>query len=280
MNQDVPTMQQLLEAGVHFGHKVSRGNPGMKPYIFGAREGVQIIDLAHSEEKLKEATQAAYELGKSGKVLLLVGTKKQARPIVEELAQKTDIPYLTARWVGGLLTNFEEMYKNVHKLMDLREKQQKGELSHYTKKERLLISRKIEKFEEELGGVAHLTKVPDAIFVIDAVSDNTAVKEANKLNIPLLGLCDSNANPNWFAYPVPANDDGIKSIQLVSETVLGAYAKGRSQAATDKANEEAKQKEQEEKAASEVDDVMSAEAAAIEDAVEKEIVAESGRKGD
>jgi len=218
MNIKTPDMQELLEAGSHFGHKVSRGNPGMKRYIFGARDGVHIIDLAKTEELLKEAVAAAYEFGKMGKTLLLVGTKKQAQQIVKDLAREADSPFLADCWVGGLYTNFDEIRKNIKKLNDLKVAQSKGELSMYTKKEQLLIARKLEKFNLQLGGVADLEKVPDGIFIIDAVSDNTAVKEANKLGVKVFGICDTNADPAWFDFPVPANDDGIKSIKLISES--------------------------------------------------------------
>lgn len=269
-------MPELLEAGVHFGHQVRRGNPKMGSFIYGARDGVHIIDLAQSEKKLQAAAEAAFKLGQENKVLLVVGTKKQAKEVVNSLAQEADTPYLTERWIGGLLTNFDEVKKNLKKLTTLKEEQDKGLLSHYTKKERLLISRKLAKFDKELGGIAKLDKIPDAIFIVDAMSDYTAVKEANKVGILLFGIADSNANPNWFDYPVPGNDDGIKSIKLLCQTIIGAYSKGK---ADHKITKEAADK----KAAESVEEVqlteeVKQETAAIEEEIEKKIVAESDRK--
>jgi small subunit ribosomal protein S2 len=296
----IPTMQELLEAGVHFGHKVSRGHPKMGPFVYGAREGVSIIDLAQSEQKLKEATDAIYNLGKEGKVLLVVATKKQAQEIVTDLAKEGQIPYLTQRWVGGLLTNFDEVKKNIRKLISLKDEQQKGTLSRYTKKEQLLLTRKIEKFERDLGGIANLEKVPDALFVVDAVADRTAVRESIKQGLPIIGMCDTNADPNWFDYPVPANDDGIKSIKLICQTLLDAYKEGkkaaevkRSQDSADvnasaspvpagepKATKKTETKETQAEALenAQLDNLTIDETAALEEEVEKEIVEKSSRK--
>ncbi len=223
----IPNMQDLLEAGVHFGHQVRRGNPKMKSYIYGARDGIHIIDLAQSEEKLKQAAEYAYELGKKGSILLVIGTKKQAKDIVEDLAKSAETPYLTSHWVGGLLTNFDEIKKNLRKLTDLQIEQDKGELSRYTKKEQLLISRKLEKFGLELGGLSAMDKIPDALFIVDIVADGTAVKEALRMNVPMIGFSDTNANPLLLDFPIPSNDDGIKAIKIICETVLKAYQKGK-----------------------------------------------------
>lgn len=275
-----PTMQELLEAGSHFGHKVSRGNPRMKKYIFGARDGVHIIDLAKTEQALKEATEAAYELGKSGQVMLIVGTKKQAQEMVEELAKAAGAPYMNKTWVPGFFTNFEELRKNIKKLNELKVAQEKKELSHYTKREQLLISRKLQKFADELGGIADLEKIPLAIFVVDAVSDNTAVKESQKLGLKIFGICDTNADPNWFDFPVPANDDGIKSIKLICETVLGAYAKGRKDAGETVGEVKKESKESDEPKAVEekLDGAVAEETAIIEEEVEKKVVEDFERK--
>jgi small subunit ribosomal protein S2 len=277
-NISVPSMQDLLSAGVHFGHKASRAHPKMKPFIFGAREGIDIIDLAKSEEKLKEATQAAYQLGKDGKTLLIVATKKQAKDIVEELAKEVDVPYLSVRWVGGLLTNFEEIKKNFDKLNKLLEEQGKGELTRYTKREQLLISRKLNKFSIELGGASKLNKIPDAMFIVDAVNTNTAVKEAIKVGLKLFGISDTNADPNWFDYPIPANDDGIKSIKIICETVIRAYGLGKKEAGEKKELEKAAE---EKKAAAEAENVNKAaaeETAVLEEVIEKKTVEDSERK--
>lgn len=286
MNISVPSMQDLLSAGVHFGHKPSRRHPKMGSFVFGARDGVDIIDLARSEEKLKEAAQAAYELGKSGGIMLIVGTKKQARGIVEELAKEAGTPFLSVHWIGGLLTNLEELKKNFVKLNALKEEQKKGELSRYTKKEQLLIGRKLTKFESVAGGVANLEKVPEAMFIVDAVSDKTAVKEGLKVGIRIFGICDTNADPNWFDYPVPANDDGIKSIKIICETIIKAYGKGKEEAKTvesGKSAESEKAKKVEEADGIKKDDMsldekVLEEAAVIEEEVEKKVLQESERK--
>lgn len=286
-----PDMQELLGAGVHFGHKVSRGHPRMKKYIFGARDGVHILDLAQSEAQLKEAAQAAYDLGKSGAVMLLVGTKKQAQEVIEELGKEADTPYLNQTWSGGIFTNFDEIRKNWKKLSDLKAEQEKGTLSRYTKREQMLISKKLSKFVREMGGALSMEKLPDALFVVDAVSDNIAVREANKMGIKVIGLCDTNADPTWFDWPVASNDDGIKAIKIICETIIRAYAKGKkdagikvgeAKAETVKPAEEKTGKKKAAEKTEEKEEVLDAplaeEAAAIEEEVEKKVVEESSRK--
>ncbi|MBI2593245.1 30S ribosomal protein S2 [Candidatus Daviesbacteria bacterium] len=278
-----PDMQELLAAGVHFGHKISRGHPKMKRYIFGARDGVHILDLAQSEAQLKEATQAAYELGKSGAVMLLVGTKKQAHEVIEGLAKEADTPYLTEKWAGGFFTNFDELRKNIKKLTELKGEQEKGQLSRYTKREQMLISKKLAKFTNEMGGALDMDKLPEAIFVVDAVADNIAVREAGKMGIKVLGLCDTNADPTWFDWPVSSNDDGIKAIKIICETVIRAYAAGKKEAGI-KVGEEKKESkvakvtEDPKEAVEELPEPLAQEAAAIEEEVEKKVVDENSRK--
>lgn len=272
---NTPNMQELLEAGAHFGHKVSRSHPRMKEYIYGARDGVSIIDLAKTEKKLKEAIEAAFELGKEGKTLLIVGTKKQAKELVKELAKKTDAFYLTQRWIGGLLTNFDEVRKNIKKLNDLKEEQEKGSLSRYTKKEQLLIAKRLSKFDEVWGGVSQMDRIPDAIFVVDASSDKTAVTEVIKKGISLFGITDTNSDPSFFDYPIPANDDGIKSIKLILESVIGAYGKGKGKVESPNKVKKSSTKTHGEEI---VKDVVMEEAAQLEEEVEKKVVKESERK--
>lgn len=268
-----PSMQQLLEAGVHFGHQVRRGHPQMKTFIYGERDGVHILDLAKSEERLRQAAQAAFDLGKMGKIMLLVGTKKQAKDIIESLAKETKTPYLTSRWLGGLLTNFEELRKNFKKLNDLEKEKDTGQLSRYTKKEQLLIDRKLKKFNNQFGGIADLEKIPDALFLIDSHQEKTAIKEAIKMGVLLIGLSDTNSDPTLLDYPIPANDDGIKSIKLIAETVIHSYGQGK-KAITQR--QETKPKK--EKKVGEGSEEMVEEAAVIEEKVEKEIIEESSRK--
>ncbi|MBI4039761.1 30S ribosomal protein S2 [Candidatus Daviesbacteria bacterium] len=272
---NAPTLQELLEAGVHFGHKVRRGNPKMLPFIYGVRGGVHIIDLEASEKMLRGAVEFAHTLGEEGKVILFVGTKKQAQPIVKELAEKVSAPYITSRWVGGLLTNFDEIKKNLNKLAGLKEQQEKGELGMYTKKEQLLISRKLQKFDVELGGIASLESIPDALFIVDAAAEKSAVNEANKTGVKIIGIADTNSNPALLDFPLPGNDDATKSIRIFTQAITQAYGEGKTiggKKAAAKAKAEAKAKAQEEVKVPE-GDVEQAE-----ELVEKVSLEESERK--
>ncbi len=227
---ETPTMQELLEAGVHFGHQVRRGNPRMQPYIYGAREGVHIIDLAQTEKLLKQACEFVYSLGKTGKSVLLVGTKKQAAPIVKAAAVEAGMMYLNEKWVGGFLTNFDEILRNIKKMSDLKDKKEKGQLTKYTKKEQLLIAREIDKLEKIFGGVAGISEVPDAIFMIDTVKESTAVRECARRGIPLVAIADTNSDPKMIDYPIPGNDDAIKSITIITGAIARSFAAGKADA--------------------------------------------------
>ena len=271
----LPSLQNLLEAGVHFGHQVRRGHPRMRPYIYGVREDVHIIDLTQSESLLKEAAEFVYELGIEGKILLFVGTKKQARPIIEELARNLQAPFLVERWMGGFLTNFEEIKKRIKILKELKEQKEKGQLSKYTKKEQLLLDRKMEKLQRDFQGVMDLPGHPDAIFVVDAVSDNIAVREANRLGIKVVAIADSNCNVSEIDYPIPGNDDAIKSIKILSEAVASAYGEGKKEAGKVKAAKE--KKEVEAKAEETVNEEIVQEVVAAEEQVEKAAVKEAER---
>jgi small subunit ribosomal protein S2 len=282
----IPSLQQLLEAGVHFGHQTRRGNPRMRPYIYGAREGVHIIDLTLSEKLLKEACDYVRELGKSGGILLFVGTKKQAQPIIEELAKKTDSPYLKNRWIGGFLTNFDEIQKNIKKLKELKEQKEAGALSKYTKKEQLLIERRVGQLERDLGGVGSLDRTPDAIFIVDCVKEATAVREANIKGVKLVAITDSNSDPSLVDFPIPGNDDAIKSIRILSEAVAEALLEGRKEAgkeavkvADKKAKEEAKAEAEAANAQSMIDSAVVADVAIAEEVIEKKELEEAKREG-
>jgi len=280
---NTPSLQELLSAGVHFGHKISRGHPKMRPYIYGAREGVHIIDLTKSEQGLKEACEFAYKLGQEGKVLLFVGTKKQAKPIIEELAKKVSSPYMSTRWVGGFLTNFDEVSKNVKKMKDFKTKKENGELNKYTKKEQLLIDRKVGKLERDLGGVSDLTEIPDALFVVDASHEDVALKEARRINqssgkqISIIGIADTNCDPSLMDYPIPGNDDAIKSIRILSEAIANSYEAGKKEAGKikEKADGEVKEKVE---VQPEVSEEVLAEVAAVEEQLEKKELEDSERK--
>ena len=273
---NTPTLQQLLEAGVHFGHQVRRVNPRMKQYIFGAREGVHIIDLTIAEKKLKEAFDYLYTLGKAGGVLLVVDSKKQAKPIVEEWGRKLKIPYVSNRWIGGTFTNLDEMNKNIKKLKELKAQQQKGELSKYTKKEQLLIARKIGKMEKNFGGVLDMATIPEAIFIIDTVIEDIAIKESLKKEIKIVAITDTNSDPLVIDYPIPGNDDAIKSVKILTDTALIAYEEGLKQADKDalakKQKEETLALKEEEDLAKVEDEILKAE-----EQLEKEAVKESER---
>ncbi len=272
----LPTLQELLEAGVHFGHQIRRGHPRMRPYIYGAREGVSVIDLTQTEKYLKEACEFVYNLGKDNKVLLFVGTKKQAKPIIEELAKKLGAPYLVQRWMGGFLTNFSEIQKNIKKLKEYLEQKEKGQLAKYTKKEQLLLERKMAKLQKDFAGAMDLSKLPDALFVVDAVSDNIAIREANRLSIKVVAIADSNCDPTEIDYPIPGNDDAIKSIKILAGAVSLAYDEGKKEAG--KISEKAaKRAEEDRKAEEELSEKLKVEVVAAEEMVEKKAVKDAER---
>ena len=273
----LPTLQELLEAGVHFGHQVRRGHPRMRPYIYGAREDVHVIDLTQSEKLLREACEFVNNLGKEEKVLLFVGTKKQAKPIIEELAKELQAPYLAQRWMGGFLTNFEQMQKNMKILKSYLEQKEKGELSKYTKKEQLLLERKMDKLQKDFAGVMELDKLPDAIFVVDAVSDNIAIREANRLNIKVAAIADSNSDPTQIDYPIPGNDDAIKSIKILSGAIASAYGEGKKEAGKVAAKEVEKEEKSKKEAEEEIPEELKEEVAEAEEMVEKKAVKDSER---
>ena len=277
----IPSLQELLEAGVHFGHKVSRGNPKMAPFIYSARDGVHIIDLTQSEKGLRETCEFVKTLGAEGKILLFVGTKKQAQPIIEEAAKKAGAPYLINRWIGGFLTNFEEISKNIKKLKELKEQKAKGEFEKYTKKEQLLLDRKIATLEKDLGGVLTLDNLPDAVFITDCARENIAVKEAFKKGIQTVAITDTNCDPSLVEYRIPANDDATKSIKIIVETIASAYGEGK-RALEVKSEKEKVKKEKEEaflkKEEEEITEEVAAEVAVAEEKIEKEEVEEAERK--
>lgn len=273
----IPSLQELLQAGVHFGHQVRRSHPKMHPFLYGARDGVHIIDLVQSEKGLREACEYLRNLGQGGGTLLLVGTKKQAQSVVQEVAQKIGASYLTERWIGGFLTNFEEIAKNIKKLKTLLEQKEKGEFQKFTKKEQLLLERKITKLEKDLRGVMDLESIPDAIFVVDAQKGYTALKEAQRVGVKVVAIVDSNADPSLVDFPIPGNDDAIKSIKIIVETAASAYGEGLKEVGKKKTKEGKKPKEVVEE--KEVPEEVAEEVAEAEEETEKEVVEESERKG-
>lgn len=224
---EIPSMLEMLQAGVHFGHKASKWHPKMKPYIFGERSDIHIINLELTAEKLKEALDFIKKTTAAGGVVLFVGSKDQAKEIVKRHATECDMPYVVTRWLGGTFTNFKTIKGVINKLTDLKTKQAAGELAKYTKKEQLNFQREIEKLEELVGGIETLTKIPEAIFVVDVKKEDTAVREAKKKNVPIVALCDTNVNPDDINYPIPANDDAVKSIEMMVGLVAAAVREGK-----------------------------------------------------
>ncbi len=218
--------QQLLEAGVHFGHLKKKWNPKMLPYIFAEKKGIHIIDLNKTVEGLQECAAALKSIAKSGKKILFVGTKKQAKEIVTECAQRVNMPYTTERWLGGMLTNFNTVRKSVKKMQSTEKLLADGSLDSITKKERLELTRDKEKKEKVLGGIAQLGRVPAALFLVDIGHEHIALAEAKKLGIQTFGIVDTNCDPNKVDYPIPGNDDATKSIAILTNYLVAAIAEG------------------------------------------------------
>ena len=224
---NLPKIEDMLKAGMHFGHRTNRWHPKMKQFIFTSKNGVYIIDLKKTQEKLQEALEFITKLVAEGKSILFVGTKSQVSAPLKKLAEETNQAYVVGKWLGGYLTNFPVVKKSVKKYLDLTEKKEAGKLDKYTKKERLNFDREIKKLEARVGGLAALTKLPDALFVWDIKEEETAVKEARQKNIPIIAICDTNVNPEEVNYPIPANDDSTKTIKLLLEAIKGAVLEGK-----------------------------------------------------
>jgi small subunit ribosomal protein S2 len=220
-------MQELLEAGVHFGHQTRRWNPKMKPYIFGKRNGIYIIDLAKTLRMFREASEFVEKLGRDGRRLLFVGTKRQAQDVVAEEARRCGQFWVTHRWLGGTLTNFVTIRQSIEKLLDI-EARLGEENNLHTKKERLRMERERERMNRNLEGVRDLEALPDALFVVDPKKESIAVAEANKLGIPVIGIVDTNCDPELIDYVIPGNDDAIRTIRLFTAKIADAYVAGSS----------------------------------------------------
>ena len=219
-------MKDLLEAGVHFGHQTQRWNPKMDKYIYDSKNGIHILDLRITYEAVEHAQQYVQKLvANSGKVLF-VGTKPQAQQVIEEQASRAGMPYVNFRWLGGMLTNFKTIIKRVVYLKELISLEETGEINSYTKPERLRIRKEIEKLQKSLGGIVNLNKLPEALFVVDLGNESTAITEAQKLGIPVIGLADSNVNPEGVDFVIPGNDDAIRSIEIITSAIADACLKG------------------------------------------------------
>ena len=214
--------KQLLEAGAHFGHQTKRWNPKMAEYIFQARNGIHIIDLQKTTKQLEKAVELVHEVVQDGGKVLFVGTKKQAQDVIKEAAERTGMYYVSNRWLGGMLTNFSTIRKSVARLNKLQSMEEDGVYEYLPKKEVIGLEKERNKLERNLGGIKDMTKVPDLVFLIDPSEDYTAVKEANKLNIPIIALTDTNCDPTPIDLPIPGNDDAIRSIKLITDIIANA----------------------------------------------------------
>ena len=223
------SMKQLLEAGVHFGHQTKRWNPKMKEYIFGQRNGIYIIDLQKSLRLFKNAIQFTYDLGAQGKTLLFLGTKRQAQEVIQEAAVRTSMFYVNQRWLGGLLTNFVTIQKSLKRFRELETMKNTGQYDLFSKKEVARYERERKKLEKNLSGIKEMGMLPDALFVVDTNMESIAIKEAVKLGIPIIGVADTNCNPDGIDFIIPGNDDALRSIRLVTDTIAQAYIDGRSE---------------------------------------------------
>ena len=238
----------LLEAGCHFGHLRRKWNPAMAPYIFMERNGIHIIDLHKTVAKIDEAAEALKQIAKSGKKVLFVATKKQAKSIVAEKAASINMPYVIERWPGGMLTNFPTIRKAVKKMANIDKLMQDGTFSNLSKRELLQVTRQRAKLEKNLGSIADLTRLPSALFVVDVMKENIAVKEANRLGIPVFGIVDTNSDPNDIDFVIPANDDAKDSIDVILTACCAAIAEGLEERKAEKADEKAAAEQSEEAA--------------------------------
>jgi small subunit ribosomal protein S2 len=248
--------KELLEAGVHFGHLKRKWNPNMAPYIFMERNGIHVIDLHKTVAKCDEAAAAMKQIAKSGKKILVVATKKQAKGIVESQMQEVNMPYVTERWPGGMLTNFVTIRKAIRKMSDIDKMKQDGRFMTMSKRERLQVDRQREKLEKDLGSISDLTRLPAALFIIDINKEHIAVREARKLNIPTFAIVDTNADPRAVDFPIPGNDDASAAIDKILRVMTNAIKEGLSERKMDK-----------DKASKEAED--KAEAPATEETVEE-----------
>jgi small subunit ribosomal protein S2 len=251
MENNTSLQQQLLEAGVHFGHLKKKWNPKMLPYIFAEKKGIHIIDLNKTVECLQETSAVLKQIARSGKKILFVGTKKQAKDIVNESARRVNMPFVTERWLGGMLTNFNTVRKSVKKMQSIEKMLGDGSFDNITKKERLTLSRDRDKMDKVLGGIAQLGRVPAALFIVDIGHEHIALAEAKRLGIATFGIVDTNCDPNKVDFAVPANDDATKSIAILVNYITAAIAEGLAerQAAKDEESEEITDDEKERKAA-------------------------------
>ena len=223
----VISMKQLLEAGVHFGHQTRRWNPKMAPYIYTERNGIYIIDLQKSVGKVDEAYKAMSDIAAEGGTILFVGTKKQAQDCMKEAAEKCGMYYVNQRWLGGMLTNFATIEKRIERLNQLEKMEEDGTFEVLPKKEVILLKKEMDKLEKNLGGIKNMKEMPGVLFIVDPKKERNAILEAKKLNIPTIGLIDTNCNPDDVDYVIPGNDDAIRAVKLIADTMANAVIEGR-----------------------------------------------------
>jgi small subunit ribosomal protein S2 len=223
------SVEELLKSGAHFGHLTRRWNPKMKEFIFMQRNGIHIIDLKKSQTYLQEALDEVTKLARAGKTILFVGTKKQAQEIIKTEAIRSGMPFVTHRWLGGMLTNFSTVRKSISRMEEIERMKTDGTFEELTKKEGLMLEREREKLEQTLGGIANMTRIPGAIFVVDTIKEHIAINEAVKLNIPIIGMVDTNSDPDIPDYIIPANDDSARTIQLVATQIADAIIEGNAE---------------------------------------------------
>lgn len=230
-SQDIyPSLAELLEAGAHFGHSVKRRNPRMDKYIYAVKNGVQIFDLVKTKSLLQEACEYLEEVVAKGGSVLVMGTKGQAAEAIREESLRVGNAYIVNRWVGGLFTNWEELKKRIDKLVEMKKKMEAGDYKKYTKKEQVLLKREIDRLERMYGGLVSLSKLPDVLFVVDPMREDTAVREAIAREMPIVAVCDSNCDPTHIAHVIPANDDALKTVSIIVKTVVAAIERGMKKA--------------------------------------------------
>jgi len=261
---------QLLEAGVHFGHLRRKWNPNMAPYIFDEKKGIHIIDLNKTAVKLEEAAAAMKSIARSGKKILFVATKKQAKDIVTEKVKPTGMPYVTERWSGGMLTNFGTIRRTIKKMSTIDRMKTDGTFENLSKRERLQVSRQREKMEKNLGSISDLSRLPSALFIVDIVKEHIAVAEARKLNIPTFAMVDTNSDPTKVDFPIPSNDDATKSIELIVDVMIAAINEGIEERKNDKTAVDE---------GSEEEGVENADSEKVSAPAEKKVVAAAEEKG-
>lgn len=228
MSQSQVELLDLLQAGVHFGHKTSKKHPKMDPFIFGSRNGVSVINLERTQLQLEKVLPVIEEMVAQGKTILFLGTKRQAQRIVKETAEEISMPYIVERWLGGLITNYSSVSGSMRKLTDLKEGRDSGDWDkRFNKKERLVLQREVERLDRIVGGIEKMEKVPDALFVVDCGKEATAVREANRNHIPVIAITDTNVNPDNVTFAIPGNDDGVKSIQFILDLVKETCKRGQ-----------------------------------------------------